>query len=151
MIDVFLLLGSNLGERGRYLELAVIEIERLVGRIEKRSTIHQTPAWGKTDEPDYLNQVLLVKTNLKPLDILHTALAIEKSLGRIRKEKWGSRTIDIDILFYGDEIINQPELTVPHPQLHKRKFTLAPMTEIAPDFVHPVLGKSIGELNGEAE
>lgn len=147
MISVFLLLGSNIGQRAFFLESAIVEIDKRVGPIIKRSTVYETPAWGKTDEPDYLNQVLQVETLLKPQAVLQTILAIEKELGRERKEKWGSRTIDIDILFYGDEVINEPNLIVPHPQLHKRKFTLEPMAQIAPGFIHPVLNKSIAELN----
>lgn len=147
MISVFLLLGSNIGERAFFLTSAIAEIEKQVGPLLKSSTVHQTLAWGKTDEPDYLNQVLEVETLLTAKEVLHTILGIEKQLGRERKEKWGSRTIDIDILFYGDEVIAEEDLIVPHPQLQNRKFTLEPLNEIAPDFVHPVLNLSIAELN----
>ena len=151
MISVFLFLGSNIGDRVLFLEKAIAGIEKHAGHIVKKSDVYETPAWGKTDEPDYLNQVLMVETLHKPHDLLRKLLDIELELGRERKEKWGSRTIDIDILFYGDEIINDAVLTVPHPQLHKRKFTLEPMSQIAPDYVHPVLHKTIAELNEQLD
>ncbi|EHQ30056.1 2-amino-4-hydroxy-6-hydroxymethyldihydropteridine diphosphokinase [Mucilaginibacter paludis] len=147
MIKVFLLLGSNMGNRQLFLENAISQIETLVGPVIRQSAVHQTLAWGKTDEPDYLNQVLLVETAMPARQLLQTILGIEKQLGRERKEKWGSRTIDIDILFYGNEVINEPDLVVPHPQLHNRKFTLAPLAEIAPGYIHPVLLQSIAQLN----
>ncbi|RKR85227.1 2-amino-4-hydroxy-6-hydroxymethyldihydropteridine diphosphokinase [Mucilaginibacter gracilis] len=147
MISVFLLLGSNIGNRGFFLNCAIAEIEKQVGNVLKRSKVHETLAWGKTDEPDYLNQVLEVETVLQPQQLLKTLLDIEKHLGRERKEKWGSRTIDIDILFYGNDVINQPDLIIPHPQLHKRKFTLEPLAEIAPAYVHPLLNQTIAQLN----
>lgn len=142
-----MLLGSNMGNRQLFLENAISQIETLVGPVIRQSAVHQTLAWGKTDEPDYLNQVLLVETAMPARQLLQTILGIEKQLGRERKEKWGSRTIDIDILFYGNEVINEPDLVVPHPQLHNRKFTLAPLAEIAPGYIHPVLLQSIAQLN----
>lgn len=147
MINVFLLLGSNLGNRSLFLQQADEAIGRQVGAIIKRSSVYQTQSWGKTGEPDYLNQVLLVQTALKPQQVLQHILAIEKTMGRLRAEKWGSRTIDIDILFYGDEVVNEPDLIIPHPHLHQRKFVLEPLAEIAPAYIHPVLNKSILQLN----
>ena len=147
MIDVYLLLGSNLGNRELFLAQAVEAIEKAIAPIIKRSAVYQTPAWGKTDEPDYLNQVLLLPTDMPAREILNTILAIELQMGRERKEKWGSRTIDIDILLYGDEVINEPDLVVPHPQMHLRKFALQPLSEIAPLLVHPVLKQTIQQLN----
>ena len=147
MIDVFLLLGSNMGEREMFLQLAVEAIAEQVGAVTKQSNVHETLAWGKTDEPNYLNQVLLVETTLDAQLLLKTVLGIEKHLGRERKEKWGSRTIDIDILFYGNEIIDEPDLIIPHPYLHLRKFTLQPLSIIAPNFIHPVLKQTIVQLN----
>jgi len=151
MNDVFLLLGSNLGDRQLFLQQADEAISREVGNIIKRSSVYQTQSWGKTDEPDYLNQVLLVKTDLSPGDVLQRILAIEQTMGRRRAEKWGSRTIDIDILFYDDEVINEPDLVIPHPHLHERKFVLEPLAEIAPEYIHPVLNKSILQLNNFAD
>ena len=149
MIDVFLLLGSNLGDREAYLQSAVQHIETDIAPIVKKSAVYETQSWGKTDEPDYLNQVIELKTGLQPAFILQKILAIEKLMGRKREVKWGSRIIDIDILFYGSEVITESGLQIPHPELHKRMFTLIPMSEIAPDFIHPVLGKSIFQLKSE--
>ncbi len=149
MITVFLLLGSNLGERATYLRTVNNYIENEIGPIIKFSSIFETQAWGKTDVPDYLNQVVAVETGLSAQTILERILNIESVLGRKREEKWGPRTIDIDILFYGQEIINEENLKVPHPELHKRKFTLAPLAEIAPNLVHPFFKKTILEIKNE--
>jgi 2-amino-4-hydroxy-6-hydroxymethyldihydropteridine diphosphokinase len=149
MIDVYLLLGSNLGNRQGYLRQAINLIETEIAPVSKASSIYETQSWGKTDEPDYLNQVICIRTDLPPDIILEKILDIELKMGRKREIKWGSRIIDIDILFYGSDIISEPNLVVPHPQLHNRMFTLAPLVEIAPDFVHPLLGKHIFELKTE--
>ncbi len=149
MIDVYLLLGSNLGDRQGYLRQAINLIEEEVAPVSVASSLYETQSWGKTDEPDYLNQVVCIKTELPADTILKKILNIELMMGRKREVKWGSRIIDIDILFYGSDIIDEPNLVVPHPQLHNRMFTLAPLAEIAPDFVHPLLGKHIFELKTE--
>lgn len=149
MIDVFLLLGSNLGGREGYLQKAIELIETELGGVTQKSSIYETEAWGKTDEPNYLNQVVRINTALSARQVLEKVLEIETKIGRIREEKWGSRIIDVDILFYGQEIINEPGLIVPHPELHNRKFTLEPLNEMAPDLQHPVLKKSIFQLKSE--
>jgi 2-amino-4-hydroxy-6-hydroxymethyldihydropteridine diphosphokinase len=149
MIDVFLLLGSNLGDRQGFLQQAITFIAAEIAPIVKRSSIYETEAWGKTDEPNYLNQVIQLKTDIAPRVLLEKVLAIEHELGRKRMEKWGSRTIDIDILFYGDQVVEEPGLNIPHPQLHNRRFTLSPLEEIAPELLHPVLHKNISELKSE--
>src|SRR3982750_3429784 len=149
MVDVFLLLGSNLGDRKLYLEEAIQHISEEVAPVVKRSAVYETQSWGKTDSPDYLNQVVLVQTELSAQTILQKILNIEWKIGRIREEKWGPRIIDIDILFYGDALIDEPELKVPHPELHKRRFTLDPLAEIAPNLIHPVLHKNILQLKDE--
>jgi 2-amino-4-hydroxy-6-hydroxymethyldihydropteridine diphosphokinase len=149
MNDVFLLLGSNLGDREAYLQSAVHHIETDIAPVVKKSAVYETQSWGKTDEPDYLNQVIELQTDLQPVVILQKILAIEKLMGRKREVKWGSRIIDIDILFYGQAIINEPGLQIPHPELHTRMFTLIPISEIAPDFIHPVIRKSIFQLKSE--
>ena len=151
MNTVFLLLGSNLGDRLSFLQQAVSNIGEQVGEVSKKSAIYETQAWGKTNEPDYLNQVLIVQTELAPRALLDKILAIELSLGRKREEKWGARTIDIDILFYNSVIINEPGLVIPHPQLQNRRFTVEPLAEIAPDFQHPVLSKTMLQLKFELE
>lgn len=151
MVKVYLLLGSNLGERLFLLKQAAGYIETQAGTIVQYSSIYETKSWGKTDEPDYLNQVLLIKTMLQPHELLAKLLEIELLLGRKREEKWGSRTMDIDILFYDDMIVNEPELTIPHPQLQNRRFTLEPLVELAPNFIHPVLQKALKKLKDDLQ
>jgi len=146
MNNVFLLLGSNLGDRQLLLQTAIAKIAKRVGPVLEKSALYETQSWGKTDEPDYLNQVILLKTDLSPNIVLNKILEIETGMGRRRYEKWGSRLIDIDILFYNDEIIKQHGLEIPHPELHKRRFTLEPLAEIAPDFIHPLINKTMLEL-----
>jgi 2-amino-4-hydroxy-6-hydroxymethyldihydropteridine diphosphokinase len=149
MIGVFLLLGSNLGDRHSFLNQAIEHIEKDIAPVIKASSIYETQSWGKTDAPDYLNQVILLQTNLSAQAILQKILNIETVLGRRREEKWGSRTIDIDILFYGQAIIDEPGLHIPHPELHKRRFTLEPLAEISPEFIHPLLNKRILQIKNE--
>lgn len=149
MIDVYLLLGSNLGDRQGYLRQAIDLIEKEIAPVSAASSVYETQSWGKSDEPDYLNQVICIKTDFSATGILKKILAIELHMGRKREVKWGARIIDIDILFYGDDVINEPDLVVPHPQLHNRMFTLAPLAEIAAGLVHPLLKKHIFELKTE--
>jgi 2-amino-4-hydroxy-6-hydroxymethyldihydropteridine diphosphokinase len=149
MDSIFLLLGSNLGNRKSFLNQAIAYIEAEIAPVIRVSSVYETQSWGKTDAPDYLNQVLMLQSELPAVELLHKILAIESKLGRRREEKWGSRTIDIDILFYGDAVINKPNLQVPHPELHNRRFTLEPLAEIASDFVHPVSHKNILQLKNE--
>lgn len=148
-MNVYLLLGSNLGDRQTYLKEAIAHIESEVSPIIKASAIYETQSWGKTDSPDYLNQVILIQTEIPAAVLLQKLLNIEWIIGRTREEKWGPRIIDIDILFYGDEIINQPNLQVPHPHLHTRRFTLEPLAELAPTLIHPLLLKNISQLKNE--
>ena len=149
MNNVFLLLGSNLGDRQLLLQTAIVEIAKRVGPILEKSGLYETQSWGKTGEPDYLNQVVFLKTELSANNVLNEILEIETAMGRRRYEKWGSRLIDIDILFYNDEIIKQDGLEIPHPELHNRRFTLEPLAEVAPGLIHPLLNKSISELKKE--
>jgi len=149
MIDVYLLLGSNLGDRELLLHTAVLLIAQDIAPVKKTSAIYETQSWGKTDAPDYLNQVVYLQTEMPALEILGKILNIELEMGRKREEKWGSRIIDIDILLYGDEVMNEPGLVVPHPEMHKRRFTLEPLGEIAPKLVHPIFRKSILALKNE--
>jgi 2-amino-4-hydroxy-6-hydroxymethyldihydropteridine diphosphokinase len=143
MINVYLLLGSNLGNRQMFLQQAISYIQQRAGEVVQQSAVYETDSWGKTDLPAYLNQVLLIKTNLPPRELLNVLLQIELLLGRKREERWGSRTMDIDILFYDDQVINEPDLIIPHPELHKRRFTLEPLAEIAPHWYHPVLQQTV--------
>ncbi|WP_028298065.1 2-amino-4-hydroxy-6-hydroxymethyldihydropteridine diphosphokinase [Olivibacter sitiensis] len=148
MHQVFLLLGANLGDRCATLEKARTAIDNEVGTIIKKSYLYETQAWGTQGEeqPSYLNQVLELTTLLGPEQLLETTMHIEDKLGRTRKKKWESRLIDIDILFYDDLMMQSDTLTIPHPLLHKRKFTLMPLVEIAPDLVHPKFRKNITQL-----
>jgi 2-amino-4-hydroxy-6-hydroxymethyldihydropteridine diphosphokinase len=143
---VYLLLGSNVGDRFTHLADARHALAKSVGPLRNKSSIYRTAAWGKTDQPEFYNQVLAMETSLDPVAVLDAALDIEKHMGRERKEKWAARTIDIDILFYGAEIIDTPRLRVPHPQLPVRRFALVPLHEIAPLLVHPALGTRVEEL-----
>lgn len=146
LIKYTLLLGSNQGDSITYLMNALGLIEDTIGSITAKTTVHQTAAWGKTDQPDFYNMALEVETPMAPLDLLDKTQAIENKLGRVRTEKWGPRTLDIDILYCGDMIFEDERLTIPHPYLHQRKFTLDLLVELNPDFVHPVLGKTNAEL-----
>ncbi|MES2428487.1 MAG: 2-amino-4-hydroxy-6-hydroxymethyldihydropteridine diphosphokinase [Bacteroidota bacterium] len=149
MNHVFLLLGSNLGDRKLYLQQAIMHIAYDIAPTVKISSVYETQSWGKTDEPDYLNMVIELESELSADVILEKVLAIELVMGRKREEKWGSRIIDIDILYYNSEVIDKPGLVIPHPELHKRRFTLEPLAEIAPDFFHPVLNKTSLQLKNE--
>lgn len=146
MPKVYLLLGGNLGDRTLYLQQARESIHQQVGRLLRSSKIYETAAWGKTDQPNFLNQVLEIATELLPEEVLQGINQIEQELGRVRHEHWGARVIDIDILFYDDLVQQTQRLTIPHPQLHLRRFTLLPMAELSPELMHPVLHKSINEL-----
>ncbi len=114
--------------------------------MQRRSAIYQTAAWGNTEQPDFLNQVIIVQTKLTAVQTMQTILQIEKEMGRMRTVKNAPRIIDIDILFFNKEIINTAELTVPHPQLQNRRFVLVPLNELSPNFKHPVLKKNIHQL-----
>ncbi len=143
---VFLLTGSNIGRRAFYLKQAYDHILEKVGDILVFSSVFETEAWGVTVQADFLNQALEVCTSLSPEELLIQVKQIEKKIGRTHNKKWGERIIDIDILFYENLIVKSDRLTIPHPHLHERNFALAPMCEIAPDLIHPVLNKSIQAL-----
>ncbi|MCX6166870.1 MAG: 2-amino-4-hydroxy-6-hydroxymethyldihydropteridine diphosphokinase [Sphingobacteriales bacterium] len=125
---------------------ARMHIAKSIGNISAISYIYHTAAWGKTDQPDFMNQVVKVASNIEPEGVLQGILAIEKKLGRERIEKWAARTIDIDILFYDLMIINHHNLIIPHPFLQERAFALAPLAELAPNLEHPILKQTISTL-----
>jgi len=146
MFIAYLLLGSNLGDSEKHLRDAFDLIHLRLGKILVSSSLYCTASWGKHNQPDFINQVLALETKLSPENLLSGILMIETELGRERNEKWGSRIIDIDILLYGSEIIDQPDLKIPHPFLHQRRFCLQPLCEIAPGLIHPILAKELKEL-----
>lgn len=147
MNTALLIIGSNQGNIVENIRSANMYLNQSIGSIVKYSSLYQTAAWGKTNQPDFINQVIEIHTTLSPNDLLGSILTIEKKLGRIRTDaKWEERIIDIDILFYNDEIINEKHLKIPHPFLQDRKFVLVPLAEIAENMIHPVLNKSIQDL-----
>ena len=146
MNTVYLLLGSNMGDSEQMLSVATNMIEKNIGKLTTSSAIYRTAAWGKEDQPDFLNQIIIVSSLLSSSTLLKEIFIIEKEMGRVRTTKNAARVIDIDMLFFNDEIIQTENLTVPHKQIQNRKFVLVPLAEIAPDFIHPVLKKSSLEL-----
>lgn len=144
---VFLGIGSNLGNRESNIQQAVAEIEKSVGVVRKTSSVYETEPWGFQSEDAFLNMVVATETELSPRALLSEILNIESSLGRIRNnDRYSSRIIDIDILLYDKVILNEPDLKIPHPLMHERKFVLVPLCEIAPEMIHPVLKKTFREL-----
>ncbi len=147
--EVVLGIGGNKGDRFSYLARAREALSREVILISS-SQVYETEAWGGVAENgSFLNQVLLITTSLEPLALLQLTQAIELSLGRTREQHWGDRTIDIDILYFGDQICNSSSLTIPHPFLSQRSFVLQPLAEILPKKIHPILGKTTLELLAE--
>ena len=144
MTNVFLGIGGNLGERRAMLRSAVAEIRGVVEDV-RVSSLYETAAWGVTDQPAFLNAVVRGRTSLPPLELLDALQAIENELGRVRGRRWGARVIDIDILLYGAEVIDEPRLTVPHPLMTQRGFVLRPFADLAAGLTLPD-GSLVGEL-----
>lgn len=140
-----------MGDRASNVKDAIKLIEKNIGKIAKQSHVYETQPWGEPNQDPFLNLVIMINTSLEPRDMLEKISRIERELGRERKEKWGPRIIDIDILFYGKRVIRDKGLEIPHPELHKRGFVLVPMMEIAPEFEHPILMKPIDELYMECD
>jgi len=147
-ITAYVGLGSNLGDRAGAIAAAVERLRRTPGvRVGAVSPLFENPAvGGPADSPTFMNAAAGVLTTLSPLELLHDLQAIEADLGRVRLERWGPRTIDLDLLLYGDRVIASAELTVPHPLMHARRFVLQPLAEIAPDAAHPGLSVTVAEL-----
>lgn len=146
---VYIAFGSNIGDRGAAIEEALNLIEQNEMKIVKKSKIYETEPYGYVDQPSFLNGAVEVETNLSCRDVLERLLSIENQIGRVREFKWGPRIIDLDIIFYNNEIFDEEDLKVPHPDMQNRDFVLRPLNDLCPDYVHPVLDKTIGELLGE--
>ena len=146
MSTALLLIGGNLGDRKENLLTAISLINEQCGSLTRSSSVYETEAWGKTDQPSFLNQALEISTTLNARQLMRKILKIEKEMGRIRKEKLGPRIIDIDILLYENEIHDLRFLKIPHPEMQNRRFVLVPLAEIDPTLQHPVLKKTIAEL-----
>ena len=146
-VEAFLSLGSNLGDREGFLKRAIGFVSRLPGTmVEKVSGIYETEPVEVVDQPLFLNVAACILTSSKPVDLLRSLKEIEKTTGRVPRERWHEREIDIDIIFYGEEAMDTGELTVPHPKAHLRRFVLEPLNEIAPAYLHPVFHKTVGQL-----
>ncbi len=151
MNTVYILLGANLGEPISQIKLSIQLIKDKIGNLIANSSLYKSEAWGLEDQPKFYNQVLIIETVLHAEDCLRICQEIELALGRIREVKWGTRVIDIDLLYFNDLIIDSPSLTIPHPYIHERNFTLIPLVEVAPDFIHPKLNKSNVQLLSESK
>ncbi len=146
MNTVYLSLGANIGDVKETLQKAIQSIERKLNAHAVTSSFYQTKAWGKTDQNDFINCCISIQTAIPPIDLLAITQSIEEELGRVRKEHWGPRLIDIDILFYETLVVETPTLKIPHPYIQNRNFVLTPLNEIAPTFVHPTLHRTISHL-----
>ncbi|MEQ6118590.1 2-amino-4-hydroxy-6-hydroxymethyldihydropteridine diphosphokinase [Reichenbachiella sp. MALMAid0571] len=142
----YILLGTNQGNKIENLAIARSNIEEVLGIVKQSSAIYETEPWGRSDQDTFLNQVLEVDTINDPDQTLFICLEIEKTMGRVRIEKWMERIIDIDILYFNDAIISTDGLMIPHPEIQNRRFTLVPLVEIAPDYIHPIMKKSNKDL-----
>lgn len=147
MAKVYLLLGGNQGDRFYSLNKATELIEQEVGNIIRMSSFYETEPWGFEHEDEFWNQVLVIESDLEPIEILNITQDIEARIGRVRKKnQYCERIIDIDILFYNDIVMDEERLTIPHPKIQERRFTLAPLAELDAEFIHPVSQKSVGQL-----
>lgn len=146
MAEVFVGIGSNLGNRELNCLKAIKLLEEKGFVMRDRSSLYETEPWGVTDQPKFINMAVHVTTELSPLEVFLHLKSIEKDMGRTETVRWGPRIIDLDILLYDDIVLNETDLTIPHPRMHERDFVLKPLAEIAPDAIHPVMGKKIKRL-----
>ena len=146
MNKIFLITGGNIGDRKKSLKLAAALIQSRIGKIIKSSKIYETDAWGITDQNSFFNQLHIVETNFSAEEVMNKILKIEEEMGRVRTIKNAARIIDIDILFFNDDIVNKPNLVIPHPEIINRRFVLMPLNEIASTKIHPIFKKNIHQL-----
>ncbi|WP_251860169.1 2-amino-4-hydroxy-6-hydroxymethyldihydropteridine diphosphokinase [Clostridium sp. Marseille-Q2269] len=149
MHTVYVAFGSNMGEKENHIKRALEKIEEKGIKIIKVSPIYETKPYGVLDQDSFLNGVVRIETNLTPEDLIEVLLDIEKQLDRVRERRWGPRTIDLDIIFYDDLIINKNNLIIPHKDMENREFVLKPLCDIDENFIHPVLKKSVKQLYDE--
>ena len=145
-MKVIIAIGSNMGDRHKYIEEAIRQLDAKAGRVLKRSAVIETKAYGYTDQADFLNLAVSIQTDLTPRQLLVQLHEIEAALDRVRLIRWGPRTIDLDIIFYGDEIIDEEDLHIPHIDMYQRDFVLEPVCEIEPDLKDPRSGRTVREL-----
>lgn len=151
MEGIWLLLGTNLGNRKKNLEKAFRLLSQGAVQLLEYSSVYESEPWGVDNQPWFWNVVIKVQTALEPAKLLTCCLEVENKMGRIRKQKWGERLVDIDILYYENQIINEPNLEIPHPRIQERKFVLIPLVEKGSDLIHPILEKSQSDLLSELE
>lgn len=150
-MGIYLLVGSNLGDRYRNIQQAIHLVQDRIGTIIKASSIYESEAWGEMNQPDFYNQVVEVETGLSHEKLLRQVQGIEKTLGKNKIGKWRERLIDLDILYYRNRIVKTSQLIIPHPEIQNRNFTLMPLCEIAKDEVHPLLLKTHEQLLQESQ
>jgi 2-amino-4-hydroxy-6-hydroxymethyldihydropteridine diphosphokinase len=146
MNTAYISFGSNIGDRQKAIEDAFSMLEKKEIKIVKKSNIYETAPYGYVDQPPFINGALEVQTSLNCRELLKELLSIEKDIGRVRKFKWGPRIIDLDIIFFNDEIYDEEDLKIPHPDMQNREFVLKPLNDICPNFIHPVLHKKVSQL-----
>jgi 2-amino-4-hydroxy-6-hydroxymethyldihydropteridine diphosphokinase len=149
MTKAFIGLGSNLGEREHHVRRAVEELGKIPRtHFVRVSSVYDTDPIGDVEQPRFLNAVAWVESDLTAGELLWNLLLIEQRLGRVRTKtrRWGPRTIDLDLIFFGDEVAEEPGLTLPHPEAQNRAFVLVPLAELDPEFIHPLLGESVTQL-----
>ena len=146
-VIAYIALGSNLGDRRAYLEQALVEVRASPGvAVQRVSSLYETQPVDVPNQPWFLNSVAAIETDMTPKELLQLALRVEAAMGRMRLSEKGARKIDIDVVLFGDRVVDEPELKIPHPAMHQRRFVLEPLVEIAPEAHHPELGKTAREL-----
>jgi len=149
MTTIYIGIGSNLGDREGTCLKALEELEKRGIKVTKKSSRYETEPWGVRDQPKFINMAVEADTDLSPEEVLKVIKEIERNFGRRETLRWGPRVVDLDILFYNDLVIDEPDLRIPHPHMHERDFVLKPLSEIAPESIHPLLKKTVREMLSE--